>query len=118
MDARKEFAKGHAAISGKGIAHSRARADQRDRGKDHTEQGEDEKACTSGFAVGGFHEDFQERSPCCVDDIVDVVDAEEQAAEEDESREHADADAVEHDFGALALGIGNFFNHVCNCVEA
>lgn len=118
MDASEEAAGWHAAVSGKRIAHPGTRADESDCREDHAEQRKDDKTGAPRLALGRVNEDLQEGPPAGVDDVVNVVDAEEQTAEEDEARENADADAVEHGFGLLAPGFGDFLNHVGGCVEA
>lgn len=117
MHLSEDAAEGHSSVAGEGVAHSGAGGDQGDGGEEHADEGEHEQAHTASLAVGCVHEDLQQRAVSSTDDVVDVLDTEEQRGEEDESSEHANADAVQHDLGALLLWFRNFLNHVGNRVE-
>lgn len=113
----EDTAEGHSLVTSESVAHSGAGGDQGDGGEKHADEGEHEEAHTASLAVGCVHEDLQQRTVSSTDDVVDVLDAEEQRGEEDESSEHANADAVEHDLGALLVRLRNFLNHVGNRIE-
>ncbi|KAG5946792.1 hypothetical protein E4U59_002983 [Claviceps monticola] len=115
MNAHEEGTEWQAAVSCKGIAHARAGAHD---GEHDTQEREYEQTDTPDLAFGSLRENLQYGAPFGRDETVYVVDAEEETAEKDEAGDHAYRDAVKHDFGALALWVGYFLNHVGSCVEA
>jgi hypothetical protein len=64
----------------------------------------------------GIEQDLQERAGFAGDDGVNVAGYEEEDYEEDGTSEDADADARDHNAGAFARCLGDFFNHVCDRV--
>lgn len=117
MNLGKDVAKRHSSVSGKSVAHSSARGNQGDGGEKHAHEREHEQAYTAGLALGRVHEDLKQRAFGSADHIIDVVDNEHQASEEDETSEHADTDAVHHNLRALLLRVRNLLNHVCHSIE-
>lgn len=60
-----------------------------------------EKANSSSGVAGGMDKNLQQRACGRADNLVDVAGYEEQHNEEDDAGEGADADADDHDLGAL-----------------
>lgn len=114
----EDVAERHSSVSGKGVAHSGTGGDQSHGGEKHAHEREHEQANTAGPALGRVHEDMKQRALSSFDDTIDVGDDKHEATEEDETGEHADADAIHHNLGALLLRIRNLFDHVRNPVEA
>lgn len=111
-------AEGKTTVSGKCVGHSSTSGHQCGGGEDHAHNREDEKADAAGFVVCSIEEDLEERSRAGGDNCIKVLQHKQQAAQEDEAREHANANAVEHDLGTFLLGVGNFLNHMSGRVEA
>ena len=118
MHPRKDPAEWHPAVARKGVAHAAAGGHERRRREDHAYQGEYQQARAPGLVLGRVHEYLEQGPVRRLDDVVDVVDAEEETGQEDEAGEHADADAVQHNLGALALRLGYLLDHVRGRVEA
>lgn len=71
---------------------------------------EHEEADGAGSVARGVDQNLQQGARGGADDIVDAAGHEEQDDEKDGAGEGADADADDHDFGALDGGVGDFCN--------
>ncbi len=118
MDLSEEAAEGKTPVAGESVAHAAGGGHDAGGGEEHAHEGEDQQACRTGLAVGGVEEDLQERARSGRDDSVDILENEEKAGQEDETGEHANEDAEDHDPGAFALRVRNLLDHVDGGVES
>lgn len=71
-------------------------------------QDKHEQTNSPSSVARGMDQNLQQRACCRADNVLDVSGHEEQDNEEDGAGKCADADADDHDFGALQGGVWNF----------
>lgn len=118
MDLGEDTTKWQSVVARERVAHPATCRHKRRAREEHTDERKHQKTDTTGRVLRRVHEDLQKRAGTRLNNTVDVVHAEEHAAQENKTRTHADSDAVEHDTRASHLRLRDFLDHMGDRVEA